>query len=128
MLEPAHRRIRSSVRAISVVGYGATVRVELSDPLLIDELRGFLPSHVDISESSEDSPDVTLVSSNVAPRYWVRLGARTIGWSDEVEMALWWVANAVSYLIATRADMTFVHAGVVEVEGSAVILPGRSRW
>lgn len=121
-------RITVPGRSLSVVSYGATVRVELSDSQLTEELRAFLPPHVDISESSDGPADVTLISSSVAPRYWVRLGERTIGWSDEIKMALWWVANAVGYLIATRAEMTFVHAGVVEVGGSAVILPGRSRW
>jgi hypothetical protein len=122
-------RITVPGRGLSIISYGAIARVELSDPLLIEELRGFLPSHVAISESSSDGPpDVTLISSSAAPRYWVRLGERTIGWSDEINMGLWWVANAVGYLIATRAEMTFVHAGVVEVGGSAVILPGRSRW
>jgi hypothetical protein len=124
----AAQRIASPGSVLSVESHGASVNVELSDPTLAEALEAFLPIGAKLSETSSGSPDVTLIASSTTPRYWVRFGERTIGWSDEIDMALWWVANAVGYLIAARTSLTFVHAGVVEVDGSAIILPGRSRW
>jgi hypothetical protein len=38
------------------------------------------------------------------------------------------VSNGIHFLLGKRSPMTFLHAGAVEIDGSAVVFPGRSRW
>jgi hypothetical protein len=38
------------------------------------------------------------------------------------------VSNGIHFVLGKRSPMTFLHAGAVEIDGSAVVFPGRSRW
>jgi hypothetical protein len=56
------------------------------------------------------------------------LGERRYGPYRTRENAFRGISNGIHFLLGKRSPMTFLHAGAIEIDGAAVIFPGRSQW
>jgi hypothetical protein len=106
--------------------YGVRVAVSVGDPALLPDVMAVLP------------PGWTeCADEDVAARFAIAPGRQgmfnltrdenPVGQDAEREVALGMLDSRIRMVIAQGArDRTFIHAGVVEMKGRAVLLPGRS--
>src|SRR5918996_6089031 len=107
-------------------GYGASVRVDVPDHMDMQGLSSFVAPEVSV-EGGADGPADLLVT-RWGGVYHLVLGERRYGPYRTRENAFRGISNGIHFVLGKRSPMIFVHAGAIEVDGSAVIFPGRSRW
>jgi hypothetical protein len=112
--------------------YGITVGVRTNDPLMVEELRSRLPfgarpsraKRVDFLFSFRVGPQVR---SGVRSFHLLYSGASRTARSLQLSDVLEAFADQVQLTVAEHSRSgLFVHAGVVEWNGSAILIPGRS--
>jgi hypothetical protein len=113
-------------RSLVFEGYGASVRVDMPYRMNLDTLKSHLAPEVIVTESAAGPPDLLLTCWNGVCH--LVLGERRYGPYRTEENAFRGLANGIHFLIAKRSPMTFLHAGAVELDGAAVIFPGRGCW
>lgn len=106
--------------------YGVRIAVSVGDDALVPDVMAILPPGW--SECEDD--DVT-ARFTIAPgrqgMFNLTRDDNPLGQDTEREVALGMLDSRIRMVIAQGArDRTFIHAGVVEVDGRAVLLPGRS--
>jgi len=107
-------------------GYGAQVRIGLPrgfDPTLLER---HVAPEIQLRDDSAGPLDLLLTCWNGT--YRLVYGERRYGPYSSFESSMRGVSNAIHYVLGKRSPMTFLHAGAVEIDGGAVIFPGRSRW
>lgn len=107
-------------------GYGASVRVDAPEAIPLSQLRSLVAAEVLAEEAQEGPSDLHLTRWN--GEYHLVNGQRRYGPYRDVHNALRGVANGVHFLLGKRSPQTFIHAGAVEIDGAAVVFPGRSRY
>lgn len=107
-------------------GYGASVRVDAPVDIPLTDLRSQVAPEISAEVSGRGSSDLLLTRWNGDFR--LTYGERRYGPYRTLENALRGLSNAVHFVVGKRSPMTFLHAGAVEVDGRAVVFPGRSRW
>jgi hypothetical protein len=117
---------REDQATLAFTSYGVTVRAEVPSHDFGLDLRSYLSPQVTLLDPSPGPADVSFLRRNGDGRYILRVDGKDIGRSSDLEIGLWSTANAIHYLIAMRAPLLFVHAGVVEAGGKAIVIPGRS--
>lgn len=115
-----------SGRSFDFRGYGASVRVDVPEDVRAEELQRHVAPELSIEEDACGPPDLLLTRWDGV--YHLVLGERRYGPYRTVDNAFRGVSNGIHFVLGKRSPMTFLHAGVVELDGRAVILPGRSRW
>lgn len=113
-------------RSMIFRGYGAWVRVDVPEGMDIVALATFVAPELTMVEDSHGPADLMVTRWNGV--YHVILGERRYGPYRTEENALRGISNGIHFLLGKRSPMTFVHAGAIELGGTAVIFPGRSRW
>lgn len=113
-------------RSLRVSGYGARVRLDVPVGLPPGDLRRHVAPELRIEESDAGPPDLLLTRWDGV--YHLVLGERRYGPYHTDAAAFRGVSNAIHFIVGKRSPMTFVHAGAIEIDGAAVIFPGRSRW
>ena len=113
-------------RSFTVRGYGARVRLDVPEGMDMPTFRRYVAPEVTIEET-EDGPADLLVT-RWGGVYHLVLGQRRYGPYRTYENACRGISNGIHFVLGKRSPMTFVHAGAIEVDGTAVIFPGRSRW
>ena len=108
-------------------GYGARVKVDLPSGVDIAALKRFVAPELTTEQTnSRDPSDILLTRWNGT--FHLNLGERRYGPYRSLENVYRGVSNGIHFVLGKRSPMTFLHAGAVEVDGSAVVFPGRSRW
>jgi hypothetical protein len=107
-------------------GYGASVRVDAPYDIDLQDLRSQVAPELAVEECREGLSDLHLTRWN--GEYHLLHGERRYGPYRNLRNALRGVSNGIHFLIGKRSPLTFLHAGAVEIEGLAVVFPGRSRW
>ena len=107
-------------------GYGASVRVDAPVDIPLEALGSQVAPEVAGERWGEGPSDLHLTRWN--GDFHLTYGERRYGPYRTMENALWGLSNAVHFVIGKRSPMTFLHAGAVEIDGQAVVFPGRSRW
>ena len=117
-----------SARSLTFRGYGASIRVDLPADLDIAAgLRRFVAPELNVEERDACGPsDLLLTRWNGT--YHLTLGERRYGPYRNMENVYRGISNGIHFVLGKRSPMTFLHAGSVELDGSAVVFPGRSRW
>ncbi|HUE76926.1 MAG TPA: hypothetical protein VMM83_03215 [Longimicrobiales bacterium] len=78
-----------------------------------------------MDETGSGPPDLLLTRWDGV--YHLVQGERRYGPYHSVEDSSRGLSNAIHYVLGKRSPMTFLHAGAIEIDGRAVIFPGRSR-
>jgi hypothetical protein len=107
-------------------GYGGSVRVDAPVDITLAELKSKVAPELSAEECAEGLSDLHLTRWN--GEYHLTHGERRYGPYRTLHNALRGLSNAIHFLIGRRSPLTFLHAGAVEIDGSAVVFPGRSRW
>jgi hypothetical protein len=107
-------------------GYGGSVRVDAPVDITLAELQSKVAPELSAEECAEGLSDLHLTRWN--GEYHLTHGERRYGPYRTLHNALRGLSNAIHFVIGKRSPLTFLHAGAVEIEGSAVVFPGRSRW
>lgn len=107
-------------------GYGASVRVDAPADIDLQSFRSLVAPELAVGECTEGPSDLHLTRWN--GEYHLTYGERRYGPYRTLRKALRGVSNAIHFVIGKRSPLTFLHAGAVEIEGSAVVFPGRSLW
>lgn len=107
-------------------GYGAHVRVDVPSDLRLAELCSHLAPEVSAEESREGPSDLHLTRWN--GQYHMVYCERRYGPYGTLEGAFRGLSNAIHFVLGKRSPLTFLHAGAVEIDGAAIVFPGRSRW
>ena len=113
-------------RSFVLRGYGARVRVDVPESMDVPSLSRFVAPEVKIEEAADGPADLLVTRWDGV--YHLVLGERRYGPYRTNENAFRGISNGIHFMLGKRSPMTFVHAGAIEVDGSAVIFPGRSRW
>ena len=113
-------------RSLGFEGYGASVRVDMPYRMNLNALKSHVAPELAVAESAEGPPDLLLTCWNGVCH--LVLGERRYGPYRTEENAFRGLANGIHFLIGKRSPLTFLHAGAVELDGAAVVFPGRSRW
>lgn len=114
------------VGSYKFTGYGASVRVDAPPDIEISELRSQVAPEIAAEESSDGPSELHLTRWN--GEYHLLYGERRYGPYRTLCNALRGLSNGIHFVIGKRSPQTFLHAGAVEVDGAAVVFPGRSRW
>jgi hypothetical protein len=107
-------------------GYGASLRVDVPDGMDMAGLKGHVAPELSVEEAAEGPAD--LLVTRWGGVYHLVLGERRYGPYRTNENAFRGISNGIHFVIGKRSPMTFVHAGAIEIDGAAVVFPGRSRW
>lgn len=107
-------------------GYGASVRVDLPDGMDLGGLANHIAPEVSMEEEADGPGDILVTRWGGV--YHIVLGERRYGPYRMIENAFRGISNGIHFVLGKRSPMTFVHAGAVEIDGVAVVFPGRSRW
>jgi hypothetical protein len=107
-------------------GYGASVRVDAPVDIPLTELGSQVAPEISGERANRGSSDLHLTRWN--GDFHLTYGERRYGPYRTMENATRGLSNAIHFVIGKRSPMTFLHAGAVEVDGQAVVFPGRSRW
>lgn len=113
-------------RSLVLEGYGARANVGVPGNFDIPALEWHVAPEVKLDIESDGPLDMLLTCWNGT--YHLVYGERRYGPYGSVEGALRGLSNGIHFLLGKRSPMTFLHAGAVEVDGKAVVFPGRSRW
>jgi len=113
-------------RSLAFEGYGARVRVDVPYRMDGEALKSYLAPELSMTGMAQGPPDLLLTCWNGVCH--LVLGERRYGPYRTEENTFRGLSNGIHYLIAKRSPMTFLHAGAVEIDGAAVIFPGRGRW
>ena len=105
--------------------YGVTVALRAASPELLDRFRVVLPPGCRPGVLGED--DITLtVSTDDSLSFLVKQDDEVVG-RGELDVALDMLdAHLRGHIALLAPGHVFVHAGVVAVDGRAVVIPGRS--
>lgn len=107
-------------------GYGARVRVDVPESMDVPSLSRFVAPELTIEEVADGPADLLVTRWDGV--YHLVLGERRYGPYRTNENAFRGISNGIHFVLGKRSPMTFLHAGAIEVDGTAVIFPGRSRW
>jgi hypothetical protein len=107
-------------------GYGASVRLDAPADISLEALRSQVAPELAVQLSGEGPSDLHLTRWN--GEYHLLHGQRRYGPYRTLQNALRGVSNAIHFVVGKRSPLTFLHAGAVEIDGCAVVFPGRSRW
>ncbi len=107
-------------------GYGASVRVDAPVDIALRDLRSLVAPELSVRECRGGPSDLHL--TRWTGDYHLLYGQRRYGPYRNLQNALRGVSNAVHFVIGKRSPLTFLHAGAVEIDGFAIVFPGRSRW
>lgn len=107
-------------------GYGASVRVDAPVDISLEALRSQVAPELAVQQCGAGPSDLHLTRWN--GEYHLLHGQRRYGPYRTLQNALRGVSNGVHFVIGKRSPLTFLHAGAVEIDESAVVFPGRSRW
>lgn len=107
-------------------GFGGMARVSAPDWVDLADLTPWMAPEVVGAPGADGPADVALAPS--ARGYRVMLGERWFGPYDDPDKTLRGLASGIHYVIGRRSPMTFIHAGAVEVDGSALVFPGASGY
>lgn len=110
-----------------LTAFGVTVAIETDDPRIFPFLDEQLPAFPDDSARRTPALAYRVARVQARGRVAVMRGRRTIATANELwgaSMRL--VGDLQSALAHAAAGWTFVHAGVVEIRGRALLLPARS--
>jgi len=114
--------------------FGARVGVRVNDPTILSEVLPLLPPHASIEDSS-DSPIDELISVHagkanrrgIKPFHLVYGNVEQFARTPRWEEALHFCETLFQLTVALYSrEYVFIHAGVVEWAGKAILLPGRS--
>jgi hypothetical protein len=112
---------------LCIQAYGVTLEVRSAAPELLDQVAHHLPFGAVIVPPAPAQESFTLLASSGNFPYRLRHRTRTIFRSQASEPLL---DRLRAYLILRAAEHSpnflFVHAGVVAMQGRALLLPGRS--
>src|SRR5919106_6617267 len=106
-------------------GYGARVRVDVPESMDVPSLSRFVAPELTIEEAASGPADLLVTRWDGV--YHLVLGERRYGPYRTNENAFRGISNGIHFVLGKRSPMTFVHAGAIEVDGSAGIFPGASR-
>lgn len=113
-----HRRLHA---------FGVVVEVRTVDPQVLEMLSCRLPPVPDVAETTPPGLAYRIAGSATGQLAVLR-GRRTLGTASDLATAAdRLVADLQSALGRLASGWTFVHAGVVAVEGRAIVLPARSQ-
>jgi hypothetical protein len=112
-------------RSLAFEGYGASVRLDMPYRMDLASLKSYVAPELSVEECTDGPPDLLLTCWNGVCHLVV--GERRYGPFRTEDNVFRGVANGIHYLIAKRSPMTFLHAAAVELDGGAVVFPGRSR-
>jgi hypothetical protein len=107
-------------------GYGASVRVDAPADIPLSELQSHVAPEILPTKCANGPSDLHLTRWN--GEYHLVYGERRYGPYRTMHSALRGVSNGIHFVIGKRSPLTFLHAGAVEIDGSAVVFPGHSRW
>ena len=107
-------------------GYGATVRLDVPEGMDMVGLKRHVAPELSVEEAAVGPADLLVTRWDGV--YHLVIGERRYGPYRTNENAFRGISNGIHFLIGKRSAMTFVHAGAVEIDGAAVVFPGRSRW
>ena len=107
-------------------GYGARVRLDVPDGMDMPSFKRCVAPEITIDETDDGPADILLTRWDGI--YHLTLGERRYGPYRTLENAFRGISNGIHFLLGKRSPMTFIHAGAIEVDGAAVVFPGRSRW
>lgn len=107
-------------------GYGASVRLDVPDGMDLNGLTRHVAPEVSIEDGADGPADLLVTRWDGV--YHLVLGERRYGPYRTSDNAFRGISNGIHFVLGKRSPMTFVHAGAVEVDGTAVVFPGRSRW
>lgn len=113
-------------RSFTFRGYGASVRVDVPDDVRLTDLRRQVAPELSAEEDAHGPPDLHLTRWEGV--YRLVAGERRYGPYSTLENAFRGLSNGIHFLLGKRSPMTFLHAGAIELDGSAIVFPGRSRW
>lgn len=106
---------------------GVRLGVRVDDPSILDQLQPYLPPDRELLATPEVDH---LFSLRTAARPRLYEGSRLVRRARglDIAMQLDLLRSILELQVATNApSRTFVHAGVVEWRGRAIVIPGRSR-
>jgi hypothetical protein len=113
------------VMLCSLAAFGSTIVIEADDPDLFHHLDQWLPAFA--AASSADVPRVHYKVRASRNHVMVMRGRRALATGVALPAAARVLAaDVVVTLSRTSPDWTFIHAGVVGINGRAIILPGAS--
>ena len=107
-------------------GYGARVRLDVPETFDMPGLRRHVAPELSLEEAADGPADLLVTRWDGV--YHLVLGERRYGPYRTDENAFRGISNGIHFVLGKRSPMTFVHAGAIEIDGFAVIFPGRSRW
>jgi hypothetical protein len=107
-------------------GYGASVRVDVPEHMDLRGLSSFVAPEVSVEVGADGPAD--LLVTRWGRVYHLVVGERRYGPYRTDVNAFRGISNGIHFVLGKRSPMTFVHAGAVEIDGAAVVFPGRSRW
>jgi hypothetical protein len=91
-----------------------------------ETLRSHVAPELSVTEDTQGPADLLLTSWKGVCH--LVLGERRYGPYRTKENAYQGLSYGIHFLIARRSPMTFLHAGAVELDGGAMVFPGRGRW
>jgi hypothetical protein len=107
-------------------GYGARVRLDVPEAIDMSTLTRHVAPELSVEEGADGPADLLVTRWDGV--YHMVLGQRRYGPYRTDENAFRGISNGIHFVLGKRSPMTFVHAGAIEIDGAAVIFPGRSRW
>ena len=107
-------------------GYGARVRIDVPDGMDMVGLTGHVAPEVSVEQGGEGPADLLVTRWDGV--YHLVLGERRYGPYRTIDNAFRGISNGIHFVLAKKSPMTFVHAGAIEINGGAIVFPGRSRW
>jgi hypothetical protein len=113
-------------RSFILRGYGARVRLDVPEGMDISNLRRYVAPEITIDETKDGPADLFVTRWDGV--YHLVFGERRYGPYRTSEKAFRSISNGIHFALGRRSPMTFIHAGAIELDGAAVIFPGRSRW
>jgi hypothetical protein len=115
-------------REFAFEAYGARVGIRTAERVDVDVHSLLPPLARPIGFDALDSIfDVGVVPSSSQPRYRLSRDGARIGDSRDLEKVTRALGSELHFRVALSArGLLFVHAGVVRVDGAALVIPGRS--
>lgn len=107
-------------------GYGASARVDAPANIPLEELKTRVAPELSAEECEDGPSDLHLTRWN--GEYHLVHGERRYGPYRTLDKAMRGLSTGIHFVVGKRSPMTFLHAGAVEIDGSAVVFPGRGRW
>jgi hypothetical protein len=113
--------------SLSLISYGVQVGIRINKKSVLDAFWDYLPPNWQPSPSSVVDELYSLIVSGSDSFYSLYRGEELISESPEIEDILEAFDSDLRLQIGTLVkDQLFVHAGVVEWRGQAIVIPGRS--